>query len=645
MEHFKVFSVKAQLVCLICIISQAPIKGNSVQGTLPDLATLFKIVQAFIGPFVDSVGDSSATELRTLEEESVAKVIKKKIEELKPFLQDNDEIKLRKDDEDNNLTLEGSEETTIIEFVRNDKLKQKDNLRNKENKEKETTLKSKVDKYKVTRRKIKELLRSEKVSKKTQGLVINTLDEMMSKLLENKCTLNSENVNQIQKKTDNTVPTVTDWNEGLNEIKKYLILRSGNNSTEVFPGVKLFLMIEKIYEFLTQVSKDADELRDYKLNCKFVKQNTKRTKNKENTVLRSGKKTSNTIKKHKCEHFQICSQELSNFMANLFIKLNDTAVSNLRNYAAMFARDVNTEDSQEIEHVVTVINKTSDLAEHKITTTFKKQTNDFKLNADKDEDANYYALKYYIKDNIGSAKTFIKEELNSPQSSLQLTVRNDISVNLDVDLDNLQRDLKSRICPTFSTCNSKQVERRYGYSGDVRFPNKNSVYVKVQVSLDDEIKNSIARPRALYNKYKETGSKNLKNIYHNSVKKIYHNSKESKSLKKIYHNSKESKSLKKIYHNSKESKSLKNIYHNSLKNIYHNSKESKLQYRKFKDDTKGSDENTQLKATRTTISSSNTTGITTIKGTVSVTTTASTTTTVATKVDSAENNTDTFILK
>ncbi|XP_028164018.1 uncharacterized protein LOC114355394 [Ostrinia furnacalis] len=519
MENFRANSLKAQLLCSILIYSQVPTKGSLIKGNLPDLTTLLEFVQTFITPYLKPGAFNAEPTFRALKESSVENVIQKKIAELKPLLQDYDVETKTKDEENDNLTLEGNDETTIVEFVPNNN-KHK-HLRKKEEKRIPDPLRAKINNYKKIRREIKAALMKENVTKDTRNLVTNTLDGIMARLLSNKCLWKSTPDNELSKsqnRVHNTISIASKWNKQWDKLKKQYLIYA-KHQPDSFQGTKLFLFFEQFHEFLAHIVKDLEVMADkYKIICKVVSNNGQEILFENDVGLRQGTPKDNNMKtKVKCEYFKICSQELSKFMTDFYIALNDTAVSTLRNYASMYVRDVNNEDSQEKDDVASVITNLSLVAEDKTIKIFKRTTGDFQLNHVKDEKANIKALKSYIKNTIRDTITLIKMDLDTGLESLrvrlQQNIKKDLIVNIDVDLGNLERDLKSRICSVFSVCNGKFAGRKFMESDEhSHYTNRNNVYVKVQLSLDDELKDSLALKKSsdLINPLLKAAARDLK---------------------------------------------------------------------------------------------------------------------------------------
>ncbi|XP_052751056.1 uncharacterized protein LOC128200745 [Galleria mellonella] len=390
-------------------------------SVLRDFSLISELFKVVIKPYINSIQVSQGVVFRFVQEASVERTIKNKIDELRALLQDSDV----NEDILDKLTLEGTDKTTIIEFLPKPKEKYKGNILNA----KSESLKSNIQKYKIVRDQIKAELAKEYVSDNTQKSDI------------------------------------------------------------------------QIHDLLSQILQDTENLSScYKVKCKLVNRDVQNEK--ENSIINldtkdlSDKQIKARRRRHKCQNFKICTNELKKFMTDFYNSLNDTAVSKLRNYASMYVSDVNTDGSNEKEAVVSLINKIVYISERKVSKIFRKETLIFNLYENKNIENNIKYLRDYIKNTIIRCNDSIVNKLDvhlkSLRARLLLTVKQDIRANLDVDLGNFERDLKG--CVDFSTCNGKYNSRR-NVESNRRYHgiNTNIVYFKVQFNLDDELKDEIVK--------------------------------------------------------------------------------------------------------------------------------------------------------
>ncbi|XP_045500452.1 uncharacterized protein LOC123697923 [Colias croceus] len=411
--------------------------------------------------------------------ESLVKiVINNKIEELKPFLQDNDVITM---ETENNLTLEGKDETTIIEFI-----PKKEHINKKGLREKSKPLKDNVNKYKKVRDKIQRALDREAISDKTQLLVMKTLDQLIAKLIGSQCSWKSGYENDTKSTILRTSHVINQmwFRQWKNLRENYVNKFKPTTNPQQFEETISFL--DKLQTFFSLITKDVDSLADqYNIKCVYVDKPTYRKH--QNLVYDS----ETDLNRHNCQQFAICSNELKSFMFEFYNFLNETVVSVVRNYAEMYLRD--TDNDLEKQSIVNAINGSCGIVGKNIIDIFVKQTQSVQLDENKMKEANIKALSKYVKSTIAevrnNVKTTINNELKTVSERKATPIEADINVNLKVDLDNLERDVLGRICLIFRFCNGKYRGRRSGYLIDIN--KENDIYVKVQLKLDDEIKNSL----------------------------------------------------------------------------------------------------------------------------------------------------------
>ncbi|RVE49867.1 hypothetical protein evm_005460 [Chilo suppressalis] len=484
MAHNKILSVKA-LAVIAFLVTHA--LTYQVKGKLPDLDTIVDFLQKIVKPYVNSTVKTDIPTFRTHKHSSIEKFINRKIEELKPYLQDyeNDSIE---NVNNNNITLDGDDETTIIEFL--PPANKKKTLKNYKL-TRQDPLKSDIEKYKKMRQKIKTALLKESVSEKTRHMVTKTLDKMIAELIGNQCSWKSRsngtmprNGNGIEK----SAVIARRWNQQWSQLKKQYIRSAGSNKIDAkFPGMKLYQFFEQFHDFLSHIVDDTEKISDrYKIVCQFIERNGDSAAG----ALRKGDPM-----KGNCGNFKLCSGELKFFLLFFYNTLNNTAVSTLRNYASMYVRDVNTDTSNEKNAVVMTVNEIGDLVEQKVVEMFKKETSVLQLDKKNGKDDNLKALKHYVYKVVDNTVTYIKSDLAQNlrplKSKLQLSISQDLNVNLDLDLGNLKKVVKGSICEKFTTCNGKYIERRSSNNLMLGDYNKNSVYVKVQMNLDTEIKDKL----------------------------------------------------------------------------------------------------------------------------------------------------------
>ncbi|XP_026321511.1 uncharacterized protein LOC113231416 [Hyposmocoma kahamanoa] len=386
------------------------------------------------------------------------------------------------------------EETTIIEFA--DKPAQVNGMLRSED-----SFKDHIEKYKKLRFNISKALSKEPVSNKTKMLVTSTLDSMLTQMIEHQCKwTNGPLVNRA-----NPAHIMDSWARMWNNVqvqyKKLMPEEQQYDEKQQF--------LKNLHEFFTNLYDDVKYLsQNYKVVCEFVQPNQQSRipffgfgTHVENMLPRVDAKTaiekqlqSNKLDdKATCQNFRVCYDEIKVFMVDLYKNLNDTGVSTVSNYAAMYQRDVSEDSHNEKEKVIDGLNKMSKIYEHKIDKLFRKQLTKFNLDPQRSRYANIKFINKLISSSIDSAKTRGKQMLDKHlkflRPKLVLNILKDLFVNIDMDLGNLERDLSEKLCTMFVTCNGKYVLSRKSGS----MANNKGVYVKVQLTLNDDEKTQVAR--------------------------------------------------------------------------------------------------------------------------------------------------------
>lgn len=434
-------------------------KCYTTQRRLPETTLLTDFVQTFIQPYIKSIILSDDTLQRSFSESPVNKAIRELIEDLRPFLQDED-----------------IDETSIIEFL------PKANT-NRAKKKTSSEPKMNIRKYEKIKSDIKTALEKEAVSAKIKKKVMNTLDELIAQLIENQCSWNGENHSSAvirSRMIGNHNITIDEW-EGLKT--QYLNLPETKHTN------KSMALFNKFHKFFSKMINDTQHLsKNHKIKCQLIQVDD------DDNILR--KNTGNT--KVSCKEFKICSDELKDFLIDFYKSLNDTTVSVFKNYAAMYMKDVLTDrdDNHDSSSVPNVLDNMSNAVENRVSKGFILELKKLKLDKNKNKEANVKILHEFVKVTVIRVLKHIKRHLAPDLALLKarelLTVKQDININLDVDLGNLKADIKSRVCTVFVTCNGRVAGNRRSMSdsGTPRI-GRNSVYVNLQVNVDDKLKDDI----------------------------------------------------------------------------------------------------------------------------------------------------------
>lgn len=448
-------------------------------------------LQKFIKPFLRSAGLNNAPPInKTVKPEietKIIKLIKRKLIELKPLVQDDDEMIETED----NLTLHGNEETTLIEFLPKTSRRYKNGSEQNImlNPVTRDPLKRSINKYKVLREQIKVMLDEEKISDAKKTLILTTLDEIIAKLIESQCTwtpdkkltiFRNETTESISKLSN---MTKKQWKKLRHRYMDYLTNRKEKENA----------FMNNFHQFFSSVINDTYNLSErYRIRCQLLQLNSN-NEYEIKTALREKK----VVEKPKCENFKVCTNELREFFVDFYNYINDTGVSVFKNYASMYIRDVNVELGVDKDVVVSVINNLGNKAERKIIKIYKSELQRFTLDSDKNKNSNIKHIRDFIKDVASMAKNILKahlvKELAAMKTKLFMTVQEDLVVNLEVDMENLERHYLDMVCTSFVLCNGRYSTRKSGDGWTFRPRSNSEVFVKVQLSLDEEMKEIVAR--------------------------------------------------------------------------------------------------------------------------------------------------------
>ncbi|CAH0694460.1 unnamed protein product [Spodoptera exigua] len=493
---------------VLCAFSITSIHTEKVlPRSFSDVGIISTFLQKFIKPFIDSIHGKG--KLRNEEESRVEKAIRLKISDLKPFLQDNeendkkfeaenDDIKLtdKMIETDNNLTLKGSEETTIIEFVPKNR-RSKDNLAYglKEEKQELDPFQNSIKKYKALRHDIEKALDKENCSSSTKALIKRTLDEMIAMLIERQCTWKSVDTTDLQNhifKQPKNMRKSMRYLEKLSN-KQWMSLRKHYLNFLKINSDKEDSFIKQFHDFFSSVINNNWNLGKYKVRCQLDKIEDD---NSEKKLYQRQK----PVKDTNCDNFRVCTDELKYFFKSYYNYLNETTVSAFKNYAAMYSRDVKSEMEIDKDIVESTLDTISTIAEKKVIKIFRKRLGNFTLDEKKSKKANIDNIKNFIKltkEKINNMLLQIVDyELSAMKTKLFEDVKADLVVNLKADLDSVETLFTDKVCMFFVLCNGNNFAgapspSRRDYNWVFKSNDVGKIYVKVQLSLDDELKNSL----------------------------------------------------------------------------------------------------------------------------------------------------------
>lgn len=456
------------------------------------LIDMGQLLKQFIAPFLvshqgqitDFRRSPAKKSLRSLEA-----IIFKKIEDLKELLQDNDK----------SLEDEHQDETTIIEFY--PKLS-KHGLRTIKNNskilEKSEPFKVDVEKYKKIKEKINNILAKDTLTDDGKQTITSAFDDIIDKLLKNQCTWKSVGENGKTRRSEEEVSedaAMKSWKKQFEYLKtkyfKVLKLTEAPVSIE-----DLILIFESFNDFFSQIMNDINGMsKRYEIKCKLIDKKKKLQYSPvENKDFRSNIKNfkvqplnDDADDADSCKNFKICSTEFAEFLTDFYTKLNETLIMAFKNYAAMYDRDVNTDNSEEGTKVTNIVSRIGDALEIKLEKIYRRKIVAITLDPKKDKQKNLKIINDFVKKVIESVNETIHKSLAKDFSKLpeklQKSVTKDLSVHLDVELGNLERNIAEKICSMFEQCNSKSGRRHEGFTAE---NDNNLVFVNLKVNVTDE---------------------------------------------------------------------------------------------------------------------------------------------------------------
>ncbi|CAH1639006.1 unnamed protein product [Spodoptera littoralis] len=501
------FVSRFKVLLLLCAlqISSNKTEKISVNG-LPNVGIISAFLEQFIKPYIESIHHDNKDKPRTVEESKVDKAIRLKMSQLKPLLEDgqcNCDASRQadtKNETENNLTLNGNNETTIIEFVSDRRSKDRSSLR--ENKQELDPFQRNMKRYKALRYIIKQALDKENAANSTKTLITRTLDEMIAMLIERQCTWKSVDTTGLNNRIFNHPKNIRRSMKYLQKLsnKEWMSLRTQYLNFLRFTNDQKNSFIKQFHEFFSSVINNTWDLTKYRVRCQLIKLDDKPQKGS------LGIRNKNIVKETtQCDTINVCvcEDELKYFLKNFHSHLNDTAVSVFKDYSAMYIRDFTGEIEIDKDIVGSTLDTLSKTAAKKVCKIYRKQLENFTLDEEKEKKANLDNINNFIKSTKGEVKTALLQivdyELSAMKTKLFKTVKDDLVVNLKADLDNMQTQYTEKVCSLFASCNGKSiagapVAARRVDDSHWKFKPKDvdNVYVKVQLSLDDEFKDSLA---------------------------------------------------------------------------------------------------------------------------------------------------------
>ncbi|KAJ8714874.1 hypothetical protein PYW08_004855 [Mythimna loreyi] len=493
---------------------------------MSDASIVSNLLEKIIKPYIDTSQiivskPRKRTEDLTLKNLTVIEnAIRRNVKQLKPILQDNEINNYTKIETDNNLKLEGNDETTIIEIVPENNKK----ANRRKTKELTDTFQRKIENYKHLRHNISKLLENVKIDISTKKLITKTLDDMLTLLIERQCNVKYKDTDEVMNKL------LKDTRKSMQSIQKVgqkVGPKVGQNNDlanlragywEPFRGLDFHdetkgprVVFDDIKNFVYQILMNSWNVIDqYRVSCYLRYKDTPsgphgdpcRGPSCNNYITaqprafdKSLDRDSKTKNKSYCDHLLVCTEELNAFLTKTYKSLNETAVDTFRTYAIMYMRDVRSEndivDDSVVNRELEGLRVSAELKIHKIFMTEMDQFTQDALKTKKD--VNIQLIKNFVTSMISQIKsglyTLVLEKLTE-KATIFSKIKDDLLVNLRMGMDSLNDHIVNTICDSFILCNGQT-----NGSGTRRFIKRNpkkDVYVQLEIALDDKMKDSIA---------------------------------------------------------------------------------------------------------------------------------------------------------
>ncbi|XP_068618037.1 uncharacterized protein [Battus philenor] len=482
---FQIFLILCKALIILELLGTLASNVNGEENNYSDASLISFFLENILNLGIKSLRDDSAERtpgpnVRRCDKQVVQSLIKNKVKELRHLLQDND---YNETDPDENLTLKGEDETTIVELVSDSK----DSLRQKE------SFKQSIKKYKRLRRIIHNALLKESVSSKTITLIIRTIDEMIAKMIASRCSWKRNNREKVLRvNTDNIFGVPAAWNfEWLKLKEKYSDLFQSNQS---LPQKQLDTimnsLMEKMPSFFANVLRDGELLaKEYNVKCQKISESdlveTKLTHQRE--VTDNNSRRYNAFCK---TQIWMCSGELQHFLMYIYKSFNTITSKVLSDYLEMYKIDVNIDKVYGHKGIVSRLREIGYKAANEVCTIYVNEIEKFAIDTEKQSDS-IKALLYFI-DNITDkvkmhTNEVIRFKMKPMDTELKERILRDIDSNLKIELDKLSVELKRTICLAFETCNGRYTVQ----DSKKTFAERNSVFVRVIVKLDDDMKHDL----------------------------------------------------------------------------------------------------------------------------------------------------------
>ncbi|CAH2043237.1 unnamed protein product, partial [Iphiclides podalirius] len=436
----------------------ANVSSSSIFGVL-----LEKFLDAGLSALREARNDSSLPKpgLRTCDRAAVDAVVGARVDELRALLHDDAN---ENDNENDQLTLKGGDETTIVELAAN---------------ETSNPLRDNVRKYKRLRRKIHKALVEESVSGRTVDLTVRTLDEMIAGMISSRCSWKRAEARERSRKAVDGVARIPDawrseWNSMRERYSELFEPPPGNRSG----GVRS--LMEKLPSFFENILREGETLaRRYSIKCERM-----------GSVLEADRLNGANVSRRTdvCggRVVSVCTTELKRYLVSVYKSISLGAAKVLNDFVSMYRIDVNANRKSINRGVLADLELVAQQAENHVCSLFTQRVREFSLDRSQVPDAYIEALHKLTEAIIERVKTNtrqnIRRVLKDWDAKLRERVVADIKANMNMELGRIAEELDERSCRLFQTCNSRYVvkARRLAASG------QKGVFVKVQMTFDDE---------------------------------------------------------------------------------------------------------------------------------------------------------------
>ncbi|XP_048004200.1 uncharacterized protein LOC125240347 [Leguminivora glycinivorella] len=482
---------RAVILTTIFVAVLSVTHSNRTTDAVPNV--LQKVLMKYEVNFNNSANNNETVMRRSLNDPDIKDTIRKKIDELKPML-DDDKVHHRKGksfDRNNREPTDSSHES------------------------KTEHVDTPNQKYKKLRNEIEKHLRAEPISEETKRIVVEALDQIESELKMNDCVMEhfsgetvmrrrhshgSEPSIVIPKNMEQSEKTMRHIKEKWDKVVSQYSSPDESKTHNDTIRQLAFVFLTRLRQFVFDVHDDYTKLQDkYELKC--------HSSNKQKVHHPTFKQTKKLDKDDTCHDLIICSAELLDFLADFYNQLNETYSDVFKNYIEMYIREVKAAKDEK-ESFKNVLDLILSHARDKIKKMFSKELE--KLNDTFNNRSKRTAsIKNLIDRVIDKSKELIyaslSVKLKKLKPKLRLTIKEDIDVSIGIELGNLQKMFKDKMCLVFKTCNGDIALRKSNtiHKRHLEYLDPNSIKIRLRLgpvishkrnykrnNIDNNIKNA-----------------------------------------------------------------------------------------------------------------------------------------------------------